>query len=122
MLVRDSYWWPGLQRDVLDYVKGCTECQRNKVNNRPTHTPLVLIPPKIDALPFETVALDFITKLPISGGYDSILTVTDHDCTKAAVFIPCNEGITAEGTADLYVKHIFLRYGLLSRVISNQDP
>ena len=72
------------------------------------HAPLVPIPPKIDTLPFETVALDFITKLPVSGGYDSILTVTNHDCTKAAVFIPCNEEITAEGTADLYVKHVFL--------------
>jgi len=41
-------------------------------------------------MPFETVALDFITKLPLSQGYDSILTVTDHDCTKAAIFIPCN--------------------------------
>ena len=70
--------------------------------------PLVPIPPKINALPFETVALDFITKLPVSGGYDTILTVTDHDCTKAAVFIPCNEEIMVEGTAELYVKHIFL--------------
>ena len=61
-----------------------------------------------DALPFEMVALDFITKLPVSKGYDAILTVTDHDCTKASVFIPCNEEITAEGTAELYIKHVFL--------------
>ena len=107
---------------MLEYVKGCAECQRNKVNNRPTRAPLVPIPPKINALPFETVALDFITKLPLSGGYDAILTVTDHDCTKAVVFIPCNEEITAEGTAELYVKHVFLWYGLPSQVISNQDP
>ena len=118
-LVERNYWWPGLWRDVLEYVKGCAECQRNKVNNRPMHAPLVPIPPKINALPFETVTLDFITKLPISDGYDAILTVTDHDCTKAAVFIPCNEDITAEGTAELYVKHVFLRYGLPSRVISD---
>ena len=75
-----------------------------------------------DALPFEMVALDFITKLPVSKGYDAILTVTDHDCTKASVFIPCNEEITAEGTAELYIKHVFLRYGLLSHIISDRDP
>ena len=121
-LVERGYWWPGLRRDVLEYVKGCAECQRNKVNNRPTRAPLVPIPPKIDTLPFETVALDFITKLPLSGGYNTILTVTDHDCTKAAVFIPCNEEITVEGMAELYVKHVFLQYRLPSRVISNWDP
>ena len=32
-LVERNYWWPGLRRDVLEYVKGCVECQRNKVNN-----------------------------------------------------------------------------------------
>jgi hypothetical protein len=53
-------------------------------------------------MPFETIALDFITKLPELQGYDSILTITDHDCTKAAIFIPCREEINAEGTAALY--------------------
>ncbi len=73
-------------------------------------------------MPFETVALDFITKLPISQGYDSILTVTDHDCTKAAVFIPCKESITAEETAGLIVQHIFPRFRLPSKFISDRDP
>jgi hypothetical protein len=47
----------------------------------------------------DTIALDFIIKLPVSQGFDSILTVTDQGCTKAAIFIPCNEDITAEETA-----------------------
>jgi len=58
-------------------------------------------------MPFETVALDFITKLPLSQGYDSILTIMDHDCSKAALFIPCWEAMTAEETAGLIVQHIF---------------
>ncbi len=73
-------------------------------------------------MPFETIALDFITKLPISQGYDSILTVTDHDCTKAAIFIPCKESMTAEETAGLIVQHVFPRFGLPSKFISNRDP
>ncbi len=73
-------------------------------------------------MPFETVTLDFITKLPISQGYDSILTVTDHDCTKAAVFIPCKESITTEETAGLIVQHIFPRFGLPLKFISDRDP
>jgi hypothetical protein len=73
-------------------------------------------------MPFETVALDFIVKLPISQGFDSILTVTDQGCTKAAIFIPCNEDITAEETAALYIKHVFTHFGLPTKVISDQDP
>lgn len=121
-LVERGYWWPGLQRDVLEYVKGCAECQWNKVNNHPTHVPLVPIPPKVDTLPFETIALDFITKLPVSGGYNAILTVTDHDCTKAAVLILCNEEITAEGMAELYVKHIFFDMGYHRGSLATRIP
>src|SRR6266702_1020145 len=116
------YWWPNMQQDVRDYVKGCAECQRNKINTRPTRAPLSPIFPVHEAMPFETVALDFITKLPVSQGYDSILTVTDHDCTPAAVFIPCKENMTAEETAGLIVQHIFPRFGLPSKFISDRDP
>jgi hypothetical protein len=72
--------------------------------------------------PFETVALDFIVKLPVSQGFDSILTITDQGCTKAAIFIPCNEDITAEETAALYIKHVFAHFGLPTKVISDRDP
>ena len=56
--------------------------------------------------------MDFIVKLPLSNGYNSILTVTDHDCTKAVILIPCNEAITAEGVAKLYLEHVFKCVGL----------
>ena len=71
---------------------------------------------------FETVSIDFITKLPPSQGYDSILTITDHDCTKVAIFIPCNEEINAEETAALYLKHVVTNFGLPSKIISDWDP
>jgi hypothetical protein len=66
--------------------------------------------------------MDFIVKLPISEGYDSILTITDHDCSKAAIFILCNETIDADGVADLYLRNVFVQYGLPSKVICNRDP
>ncbi len=121
-IVERTHWWPRMKQDVIDYVKGCADCQRMKVNNRPTKAPLQPIYPRPEAMPFETVTLDFIVKLPVSSGYDSILTITDHDCTKASVFIPCNEEITAEGTAALYLKHVFVHYGLPAKMISDRDP
>ena len=73
-------------------------------------------------MPFETVAIDFITKLLVSQGYNLILTITNHDCTKAAIFIPCNEEITAEETATMYLKQVVTNFGLPSKIISNHDP
>jgi hypothetical protein len=111
-----------MQVDITEYVKGCADCQRHKVNTRPTKAPLQPIYPKAETTPFETVALDFIVKLPISQGFDSILTITDQGCTKVAIFIPCNEDITAEETAALYIKHVFAHFGLPTKVISDRDP
>jgi len=72
-------------------------------------------------MPFEMVALDFITKLPTSQGYDTILTITDHNCTKAMLFIPFKEAMTAEETAVFILKHVFPQFGLPRRFISDQD-
>ena len=121
-LMECYYWWLNLCKEVTKYVQGCAECQRHKVNNRPIRVPLspiYLIP---EAMPFETVALDFITKLTESQGYNSILMVTDHDCTKMEIFIPCQEEINTEETAALYAKHVFVRYGLPTKLISDRDP
>jgi hypothetical protein len=121
-LTERNHWWPGMKQDITEYVKGCADCQCHKVNNRPTKAPLQPIYPKPEAMPFETIALDFIVKLPVSQGFDSILTITDQGCTKAAIFIPCNEDITAEETAALYIKHVFTHFGLPTKVISDRDP
>ena len=111
-----------MKLDIIEYVKGCTECQQHQVNNRPTRAALNPIYPKPEAMPFETVAIDFITKLLISQGYDSILMVTNHDCMKASIFIPCNEEINAEETAALYLKQVVINFGLPRKIISDWDP
>src|SRR6266702_2660852 len=69
------------------------DVSRNKINTHHQKPHLYPITTDPDAQPFEVVTMDFITKLPTSRGYDSILTITDHDCTKAALFIPCNETV-----------------------------
>jgi len=94
----------------------------NKVNTHPSHPPLSPITPVENARPFETIAMDFITKLLPSGGYDTILTITDTDCTKASIFLPCKEAIGSEGVAQLYLTHVLPHYGLPKKIISDRDP
>jgi hypothetical protein len=53
---------------------------------------------------------------------DTILTITDHDCSKAALFFPCKETITAKEVAELYTRHVFPHYGIPHKVISDRDP
>jgi hypothetical protein len=100
-----------MKRFVINYVKGCAQCQANKANTHKTRPPLYPIKLQ-NTFPFETIALDFITKLPESRGFDTILTITDHDCSKAGLFIPCREEIDGPGVAQLYLRHVFPHYGL----------
>ncbi len=111
-LLKQEYWWPTARHDVEEYVRGCALCQANKINTHHQRPHLFPIATDSEALPFEVVTMDFITKLPPSNGYDSILTITDHDCTKAAIFIPCNETITPEGLAKIYLQHVYPHYGI----------
>ncbi len=120
-IVTRHYWWPQMAKDIEDYVKGCTQCQQNKVNTQGIKAQYHLITTTAEALPFQMIALDFITKLPKSKGYDTILTITDQGCTKMALFIPCNEEITAEQVAYQYLINVFNRFGLPMKVISDRD-
>jgi len=65
--------------------------------------------------------MDLIVKLPKSQGNDSILTITDHDCTKAVILIPCNEEMNSEQLAELYKDKAFPYTGIPSKIISDRD-
>ena len=75
-----------------------------------------------DAKPFKQVAMDLITDLPPSQGYDTVLTLVDHGCSCAALFLPCHKTITGEKIAHLYFKHLFPWFGIPKQVISDRDP
>ena len=92
-----------------------------KANTNPTKPPLHPITPE-HCLPFKTITIDFIIKLPPSDGYDLILTITNHDCTKASIFIPCNKSIDAPGLAKLYANYVFPHYGIPRKIISDREP
>ncbi len=120
-IVTHHYWWLQMAKDIEDYVKGCTQCQQNKVNTQGVKVQYHPITTTAEALPFQMIALDFITKLPKSKGYNTILTITDQGCTKMALFIPCNEEIMAEQVVYQYLIHVFTRFGLPTKIISDRD-
>ena len=62
--------------------------------------------------------MDFIVKLPVSHGYDSIWVVCNH-LTHTAHFVPCNETISAPDLAWLFLDRIFHLHGLPSSIVSD---
>jgi hypothetical protein len=92
-----------------------------KINCNPVHPPLFPISPAENTQPFEMIALDFIMKLPSLGGYDMILTITNTNCSKAFIFLPCSETIDSEEVALLYASHVVPHYGIPCKVILDQD-
>jgi Integrase zinc binding domain len=87
-LTAQHYWWPGMKDFITTYVKGCTNCQMSKINTHPNKLAMFSISTIPNALPFQTIALDFIVKLPTSEGFDTILTITNHDCSKHQYSFP----------------------------------
>jgi len=63
--------------------------------------------------------MDFIEQLPPSGGYTDILVVVDR-LTKQALFILTIRSLDATMLAELFIKHVFSKYGVPSHVTSNR--
>ena len=55
------------------------------------------------------------------GNHNSILTIVDHGCSRAALFLPCSKNITSPGIAQLYLDHVYRWFGLPLKVISDWD-
>ena len=66
--------------------------------------------------------MDLITDLPKSQGFNSILTIVDQGCSKAAKFIPCTKTIDRTGVALEYLKHLVPWFRLPKRIILDCDP
>jgi hypothetical protein len=96
--------------------------QQNKNLTHQRHTPTYHIAPHPTANPFEEVAMDLITQLPKNGPHDAILTIVDHRCTRAALFLPCSTTITGEGIAELYLRNVYQWFGIPKKVFTDRDP
>jgi len=118
-LVTRNFWWPGVTKEVKQYVEGCDACQRNK--NHTEQPAGKLMPNSIPEKPWMHISADFITKLPLAQGYDSILVVFDR-LTKMVHFIPTIEKTSAEGLAQLFRDNVWKLHRLPESIISDRGP
>ena len=105
-----------MSRYVAQYFLKCDICLCTKVQ----HCLLVgeLQPLPIPEECWDAVSIDFITELPKFGSYNAIMVVVDS-VSKWAHFVKVVTTITAAGSANLYLRHIWKLHGLPQKVISN---
>ena len=79
------------------------------------------MPNSIPEKPWAHISADFITKLLLAQGYDSILVVVDR-LTKIVHFIPTMEKTSAEGLARLFRDNVWKLHGLPESIILDRGP
>ena len=60
--LRQNYWWPGMKKDVADFVARCLTCQQVKAEHQAPSG--MLQPLAIPEWKWENITMDFVTGLP----------------------------------------------------------
>jgi len=95
-------------------MERCDQCQRMK--NRAEMLAGKLRPNEIPERLWQHILVDFITKLPMSKGHDSILGVCDR-FSKMSHFVVTTEKTMAEELARLFRDNVWKLHGLPESVI-----
>lgn len=116
--VTRNYWWPGMRKMIKRYVRNCATCHRIKPVR---HAPYgYLRPLSVPQNRWQHISMDFITGLPRSGPYDSVLVVVCR-LSKMAHFIPTTmDGCDAKEVARLFRDNIFRLHGFPESSVSDR--
>lgn len=118
-LVRRTFTWPNVARDVADVVAQCDSCQRNKsATGKPGGT---LMPLPVPDQPWQSVSMDFVVGLPKTRRQHDSLCVFVDRLTKMVHAVPCKTTITAEQTADLFFDTVIRLHGMPQSIVSDRD-
>ncbi|KAJ2949987.1 hypothetical protein O0L34_g11320 [Tuta absoluta] len=109
-----KYFWPGMNKDIGQWAKTCTACQRSKVQ-RHTVTPIGEFP---ESSRFEHVHIDIIGPMVPSREQKYCVTMIDR-VTKWPEAVPVRD-ITAETVARVFYEHWIVRFGCPIRITSDQ--
>jgi hypothetical protein len=118
--VKSQYYWPVINRDIVEYIGKFLECQRVKDENK--HSYGLLQPLPILEWKWEVVTMDFITKFPrTSKQHDAIMVVVDK-ITKAGHFIHMKVTHKETNVVDIYMREVTLFHGIPKTIVFDRDP
>jgi transposase InsO family protein len=113
-----AFSWPHMAREVKTWVQECSVCQQHKYS---TQRPYGLLQPlPIPSQVWEDIAMDFITKLPLSHGKSTIWVVIDR-LTKYAHFVALPAQFSAVTLAPVFMSEIYRLHGMPKTIVSDRD-
>jgi hypothetical protein len=118
-LVRRHFWWPKMNEAIVDYIRSCPDCQRDKSRRHRQYG--LLSPLELPHAPWQSIAMDFITDLPASDGHTELWVVVDR-FTKMAHFIPLRKDQKkAEDLCHVFAREIWRLHGVPRDIVSDRD-
>ncbi len=114
-LAVERFFWPGMSKDIMLYVKNCQRCVVGKTPEPNARAPLEHIR---TSEPMELVCIDFWSAEQTSGKVVDVLVVTDHFSKMAHAF-PCHNQ-SAKQVAHRLWNDLFCIYGFPKRIHSDQ--
>jgi len=100
-------------------MEGCDQCQR--VKNKAEMPAEKLRPNEVPERLWQHISVDFITKLLMSKGHDTILVVCDR-FSKMSHFVVTTEKTMAEELTRLFRDNVWKLHGLPKSMILNREP
>ena len=112
-LLRERFYWPGMQEEATQYVMRCSRCLRRK-----TPPQVAPLQPILVTQPLELVHMDYLSLEPSKGNIENVLVITDH-FTRYAFAYP-SKTQTAQATARILWDNFICHYGFPEKFISDQ--
>ncbi|KAK3517158.1 hypothetical protein QTP86_019099, partial [Hemibagrus guttatus] len=118
-LVRNRFWWPSPGSDVEEYVRSCPTCAQARTSRLLPEG--LLEPLSIPRRPWSHLSVDFLTDLPDSGGFTTVMVVVDR-FSKGCKLISLKGLPTALQSAEAMFHHVFRNFGLPEDIVSDRGP
>ena len=112
-LLRERFYWPGMQEEATQHVLKCSRCLRRK-----TPPQVAPLQPILVTQPLELVYMDYLSLEPSKGNIENVLVITDH-FTRYALAYP-SKTQTAQATARILWDNFICHYGFPEKFISDQ--
>ena len=118
-LISRYFFWRGMKRDISEYCLCCDGCQKNKAKQFAEAG--LTEPLQIADYPFQSISMDFITKLPVTPDGNDTLVVWVDRLTKMVIVHACKEAHTAKDFARYTIDHVISKHGCPESFVSDRD-
>lgn len=114
--IRRRYLWPGMTKQIREYVRKCEICAKRKAVGS-SKAPLQSMPPPKHV--WQTMAMDIVGPLTESTTGNNYILVMGEYFTRYIVTAPMPNQ-TAETVAKTFIKSIVLQHGVPEQVLTDQ--